>query len=327
MLQYTLNMGNDELKKALQKAEMYYTRLNVMGKSMHHAQEALMEFWAPEIQESVALIHRLKNASYVMAKTSEIEAIARVNPNIRAKSLTSAEVSKSTSRTAFSGSVEDRVHLAYEGLAFKIARAIRIGRLLGEPPLNIVKRIRNSFPENRVIKHGRRSLAKPKIMEADIKVKAARDAVANDFYDQSEWNDMIELYQDSELWEGRFGEQKVEGVDRYKFQFEQEATEEFVAQVRAGEIQAAKDQGIDDFVWATIIDRVTCENCCAKRDGLLTSEIEKKLDTVWKNDECKATVPPAHPNCRCQVLPVSSEFVPKSEDVTYTGIDEWLESP
>jgi SPP1 gp7 family putative phage head morphogenesis protein len=94
--------------------------------------------------------------------------------------------------------------------------------------------------------------------------------------------------------------------------------------VRAGEIEAAKEQGIDDFVWTAVIDERTDE-CCLWRDGLLVSEIEAELNGDHSGDDCDSTVPPAHINCRCRVLPVSAQYV-EQQQTGFQGIDEWLAS-
>jgi hypothetical protein len=220
------------------------------------------------------------------------------------------------------------LHIAYERIASDIAHSVRLGIVSGLGPKDLIKRVRKSFPTSRKVRYGRRALAKPIIREANVTQKAVIQAIDQDFYDQSEWDQILDLYHDT-LDPGRFNpdDMEEEGVDRYRFEFEQEATEEFVAQVRDGEIAAANDQGIDDFVWTAVLDKKTCEECCAKRDGLLTSEIEAKLNDDWKDDDCQAVTPPGHPFCRCQVLPVASNLVPSKEQISYSGIDEWLNSP
>lgn len=333
MLQYILSQGNDEFVHAMKKAEHFYSHIAVTGAGSGHIQTALIELWAPEIQRSIALIRRLKKASYVLSKTSENEALARIIPRKAKSNLTPNETNYAP---GYLSDLNTRVELAYEYQASKIARAIRIGRVLQETPPQILARVKRTYPSYRIVKTGRKNLAKPKLREAEPKKpritnETTEDAIEQDFYDDQEWNDMVDLYKESELWSGRssdetqtgFGETE-EGEPRYKFQFEQEATEDFVSSVRAGEIQAANDQGIDEFIWTAVLDAKTCEECCAKRDGLLTSEIEKKLNTTWKNDLCKAIVPPAHINCRCQPLPVASDFIP-DQKVSFTGIDEWLD--
>ena len=321
LLNYTLHLGNSEFSKALKKAEMFYSRLAVLGLSTGQLQHELLIHWEPEIQKMTEILMRLSRVAYTLSKTSENEALARVIPT-KNHTLSSLETKQKAS--IFLGDPKERVRLLFEDQASRIARAVRIGKVLGESPDRILKRILKTYPPLRVVTSQKKTLAKPKLREANLTQKALRDAIDVDFYDENEWQDLVDLYKEANLWSGRF--ENEEGEPRYKFQFEQEATEEFVGQVRRGEIQAANDQGIDDFVWTAILDARTCEKCCEKRDGLLVSEIEQKLKSTWKADECQATVPPAHINCRCQVLPVKREYLPEesNKDVSFTGIDEWL---
>lgn len=71
-------------------------------------------------------------------------------------------------------------------------------------------------------------------------------------------------------------------------------------------MDAAKEMGIKDFVWIAILDDRTDE-CCWERSGKLTSEIEEMLASgKLDRDLCEAITPPAHPNCRCSLGPVSN---------------------
>lgn len=110
----------------------------------------------------------------------------------------------------------------------------------------------------------------------------------------------------------------------YGWEVEQEVTHDFVTAVRQGEISAAKENGVDDFLWIAIIDAKTCVVCCEWRDGLTSKEIEAKLEEDPSlKDECDAIVPPAHFNCRCRVAPYS-ESLGSAEPNTDVELDEWL---
>jgi len=118
----------------------------------------------------------------------------------------------------------------------------------------------------------------------------------------------------------------------YAWEVEKEVTHDFVSQVRAGQIAAANDKGIKDFVVITVLDDRTCETCCdgwgcADFDGMKVSEIEK----MTKN---KYSAPPYHFNCRCTLAPViegedqitgdlsnMSDWVAEKKD-----FDTWLNS-
>lgn len=112
----------------------------------------------------------------------------------------------------------------------------------------------------------------------------------------------------------------------YGWEVEQETTHDFVQAVRSGEVSAAKENGVDDFMWVAILDKKTCEQCCEWRDGLTSQEIAEKLDEdASLGDYCDAVVPPAHFNCRCKVAPVSDSLGDYEPD-TDVELDGWLNS-
>ncbi len=111
---------------------------------------------------------------------------------------------------------------------------------------------------------------------------------------------------------------------RYTWEVEQEITEDFVKSVRDGTIDSAKEAGIEDFMWIAVLDSHTDE-CCKVRDGLSSSEIEKKIaDGTIDGEECDAIVAPAHFNCRCDVAPMTNDL-PETEASGLPDFNEWLE--
>jgi hypothetical protein len=111
----------------------------------------------------------------------------------------------------------------------------------------------------------------------------------------------------------------------YSWEIEKEASHDFVMRVRAGENEAAKANGVDEFVWVSIIDDHTCDKCCLWRNGLLTSEIEERLAKEPElADYCDAIMPPAHFNCRCAPAPASKDMeVVENTDINME-FDQWL---
>lgn len=106
----------------------------------------------------------------------------------------------------------------------------------------------------------------------------------------------------------------------YAWEVEKEVTHDFVSQVRAGQIAAANDQGIKDFVVITVIDATTCEACCdgfgcVDFDGMKVSEIEDMTKNAF-------STPPYHFNCRCTLAPVAEG----DEDITgdLSGYEDWV---
>ena len=119
---------------------------------------------------------------------------------------------------------------------------------------------------------------------------------------------------------GGKGRRKEDRV--YSWELENDLVYDFVQQVREGQIDAAKQAGITDFVWISVIDNRT-DDCCEWRDQLTTSEIEAQLRTKHKEDECQVVTPPAHPNCRCTLAPAGDEL-PDMPASNRTEFESWL---
>lgn len=117
---------------------------------------------------------------------------------------------------------------------------------------------------------------------------------------------------------------EVEPANRvWAWQIEKDITNDFVKQVRDGQIQAAKDNGIDDFVVITVIDDKTCEHCCDEFGcvdfaGKLVSEVDK----MTRGEQA---APPYHFQCRCAVAP-ASKGLQTDEAESEKEFEEWLNS-
>jgi SPP1 gp7 family putative phage head morphogenesis protein len=197
-----------------------------------------------------------------------------------------------------------------------------------------LEKLKAAFPAIKTIKYPRRTLvpskkigrvkeADPRIMELDNDTD-----VASGFVDDETWNDLVQAYLDEYVQTGRTegkirfkaGDER-EFVTRREWELERDFTHDFVSQVRAGQIDVARENGYNDFVWISVLDNKTDE-CCVWRDGKLTSEIEKSI-SQGKDDECQTSVPPAHPFCRCDIAPVTE----KIDDFKLPQIgdfEEWL---
>lgn len=109
----------------------------------------------------------------------------------------------------------------------------------------------------------------------------------------------------------------------YAWEIENDVVNDFVEQVRSGQVEAAQKNGIKDFVWIAILDDRT-DDCCEWRNGLLTSEIKARLETDMSGDDCRAIVPPAHFNCRCTLAPATEDLEAVDNSDTNMEFDEWL---
>ncbi|MEM4380469.1 MAG: minor capsid protein [Thermoplasmatales archaeon] len=154
-----------------------------------------------------------------------------------------------------------------------------------------------------------------------------------DFLTRKKIDDALEDYftkvLDPQILFGRkdYIEYTIKGEEYLGIELERMFNEAFVIAARKGEIEAAKKAGVKDYMWNAILDNRTDE-CCEKRDGLLVSEIEELVKTKWKKDECDATVPPAHFNCRCALVPVfeDQDIIDKEVNDINDRLEDWLYS-
>lgn len=182
------------------------------------------------------------------------------------------------------------------------------------------------LPRKRTV-GSRKAMASPKITEA-YKTKP-RASISSTDMTPEEWSGIVRDYEEEyfpvsrdpknvfDSYISKTGEDK----DIYAWEIEQGVTQDFVYQVRLGQVDAANKNGITDFVWIAIVDNKT-DDCCMWRDGMLVSEIEKELSR--HDDECDSVVPPAHFNCRCRLAPASDDMPEKSTEDVLGDFESWL---
>lgn len=285
------------------------------------AQRILSEI-AP-IQRTVAEIIRFRMFAYLLSARSEAKAVSIATGNEVAQPISRSEL-ESVSSSAM-GSVADirsMVQFNYDKLARRIMDAFQIATLMGLSVEEVLDRVRSAMPKA-VARTRIKKLQRVK-READITIKTG-------FQDEDLWRSLVANYIE-ELPVDRSPAGKLdpplttsEGeVLLYDWELERAVTEDFVDKVRKGQHAGASKAGIKDFMWVAVLDDRTDE-CCIKRDGLLVSEIERKLKTSWKSDDCKASTPPAHFNCRCDIVPVD-ESLPDRPPDGREEFDEWLKT-
>lgn len=270
-------------------------------------------------------ISRMNRLTYLLAFAGESEAIGQAtHKNIKVGS-GSPKAYQMTD-----GAIHDRVDLALYKLRHKIMVAFKRARIQELPLNEFLSAIKDSFPRRERVPERKHILRDPKLREAagEKKSRFSFDTISDD-----EWAQIVDEYLQNEVPTYPFRTPEmmpdkyyIPSQDRevYAWEIEQEATQSFVDQVRAGQDQAFKDAGITDFVWIAVVDDKT-DDCCAKRDGLTGTEIEAKLAGPWADDDCDAASPPAHFNCRCTFAPLTDnvqEVTPPSA----MEFDEWLKS-
>ncbi len=326
----------DDRDRALEKIFMNY-RLrinNIIRQAFGEIAFAFQHGHAPSdttlIKASIDcqhLIQDMRKRVFFLAGASEAEILGRI---FQKPTRFNPENYNEQIDMARGGSLAERLFYALRKIIRKLQdfqdRAALEKRQLSR------EEILSAFPKKKV-------LADTKILK---KVREIKESDKNkDPFDMStsqitddEWDDIVYDYKAAYDIDAR-GPEEVLGYrtrqgDRqavYGWEVEQDVTNDFVIATRAGQTDAAKQNGIQDFVWIAVIDNRTCDctGCCLPRDGLTTSEIARLLKTKWRSAEIRVTVPPAHFNCRCTLAPVTKDL-PDVPNSLIGDFNDWLES-
>ena len=214
--------------------------------------------------------------------------------------------------------------ISLEKLSSKIKIAIERAYINEESAQLAIERIKAVMPPTKTVH--RKTLIKTPVMEAEIardkKYSATVDSVNDD-----DWQELVDEYKSEHIPKYRYYDRERTGQEKYSWEIEQAATEEFLAKVKDGTVKAANDLGVTDFMWVAVLDdRTRPEH--AKRDGLTSTEIQAKLNDEWSDDEDKGIVAPSGFNCRCRSVP----YVPDKDEDTTTDFQagdffSWINGP
>jgi len=283
------------------------------------------------------LIGNLRRTAFAISYVGEAEAIGRATGARTAYRLDAKKLElHSQKEMTFGGSILARIELGFHRLQRDVLDAFQASQVQESPIEETLERIDRAFPPRKKVKRITKLIA-PMREARRIPQDDDEDQIQEGFsfgeLDENEWNKIVDDYTSDELPFGRAPEDKIllgtktpEGEDEfvYSWQVEQEATDDFVSSVRSGEILAANENGITDFLWIAIVDSKT-DDCCLWRDGKTTTEIEDALNDEHSDDECDTTVPPAHYNCRCRVAPMTDDM-PDEPPPDQGDFDSWLNS-
>ena len=278
-------------------------------------------------------IVRLRRSTYLLTVTSEAEAIGqsldkKTKSKLDRQDLDKFMMDKGTNEEK----ILPRIELGLTRIKRKVMDALELSRVMELPQGEMLIKIEKSFPKSYRVKVPRRLLKK--VQEAaTIKVKKDGEellvSTSDTLIDQDEWLSLLDDYKSDVriIPSTRFyNEEKtldLDGEPRYNWEIESNLNHQFVEDVRDGQIEAANQNGITDFVWISVLDDKT-DDCCEWRDGLTSSEIEVELDGKHGDDDCDAIVPPAHFNCRCTLAPIGE--VPDKIESNKQDFEEWLNS-
>lgn len=275
----------------------------------------------------LSIYSRLLTSSKLLSFAGEAEALGR----LRQKQKTTVAPDSPLAMTTSDGKrLPAYVEFLLSRLKTKITQAFELSALSDETALAFSERLERAFPER--VEAKRRGLTRPSPKLLEVGKKATKNFTVFQV-DDDDWRGIVDEVMgkltdfDRAIGKSRrlgatAAEELFDKPIAYKWELEKLVTEEFVQAVRQGQVEAAKEMGVKDFIWIAVIDDRTDE-CCTKRDGLLVSEIKERLKTEWADDHCEAHVPPAHPNCRCTIAPVLTEE-PASEGISTKDFDEWL---
>jgi len=307
-----------------------------------HLDHQLKPVFIDATQSLYMIMITLRRQAYVLSKASEAEIIAQLMKAPVKAIVTHQDIHRiQGAESVAGGQVLHRLKLYLDKLRRRIVNQAQSSAMNDSTVNDFMINVMQAFPKPRVVRRPKRIL-KPQLMEADdptdLNVSQLSEDppadVALDFIDDQAWQDMLEYYKEDYVPQWRAPEYLVDLPTSdeetwYAWEFERDLVNEFVQSVRDGQIEAANENGITDFVWIAVVDNVT-DACCLWRDGLLVSEIEQSLDDHQdEDDECNAEgdglTPPLHFNCRCTLAPATDE-IPEKPDTQGNEFDDWLMS-
>jgi hypothetical protein len=310
--------------------ELYYRRATdnegVDLLAARYLREDLEQISLRATDEIVQHIQRLRKYVYTLAVAGEAEALARGVDKIFVTTISQRDLLLASNIPMRNASLDDRVANTFENLMDKILKRFRSNLLMGNSVQDAMRNLVAQLPEQKRATRPRRSL---KTIEADRPGQKGKFDASTTYISDEDWEEMVDFYKAEYVpqWRGpdtviSQAGPKPTAEDYYGWELEQEITDDFVNLVRQGQVEAAKANGIQDFIWIAIVDDKTDE-CCLWRDGLTTSKIESLLKGERRDDECQVTVPPAHFNCRCSLAPVT-EALPEKTESAVGEFEDWL---
>lgn len=279
------------------------------------------------------IIIDMRKKSIFLAHAGEVEALRRTFG--KAKSNMNDSIANNQAMGMFSqeNTLYKKVNLYLSKLKRAVYNEIETGLTMNDPVDKVIGAIFLKLPKKK------QSPAKKYLKT--IKTREANPKMTFGMFDKSVWGSVLEDYEKEYVPEHRSPEtvfdiknpwndepirEKIPSDEAfYGWEVERDITHDFVKQVREGQIDAAKLNGVKDFVWIAVLDDKTCENCCEWRDGLTSAQIEEKLSKSKElSEHCDAIVPPAHFNCRCTIAPVTEDLGAYDISDTQKDFESWL---
>lgn len=298
---------------------------------------------APAAQKMASAWQALKRRAYILSYVGSAEAVGRLTGKESKFVIAPGEIDAESQKNFEGVPLINRTTLALSRVKREILDALEFSIVQELPEDEAIQKIIKALPRERTVTRPKRVIQK--LTEAEIPddaepfedlvataigTPAAPVALSSGFVSDEEWADIVDAYKKAYIPTNRSpagvisDSKKPDGSDLYEWEVEKETTHDFVAEVRAGDNDAANENGITDFIWVAVVDQATDE-CCLWRDGLLLSEIEKQAPRHKDDDEkCgDGIVPPIHFNCRCTLAPAVDD-IPEIPDNNLAEFEDWL---
>lgn len=284
------------------------------------------------VPDVVALIFRMRKNTYLLSAVGEAEAIGRaLNRPTEFKTSRAELQAISFDRMKGGQTIIERTQIAMNRVKRDLMDAVELSLSLGEPDREARIRLYRALPKRKFFSQIPNALRDVKTREAKASVEPVASMTVA-MVDDSDWQAIVKDYLDENIPPIRgpeyiIGTQIVKGERKnvYAWELERDVNQAFVEDVRRGQVDAAKANGIIDFVWVAVIDDRT-EGFDRWADGKLTSEIRDAIDSGRAPEsEFQSEVPPAHFGCRCDLAP-ATEDLPDPEPSNLEDFESWLKT-
>jgi hypothetical protein len=292
------------------------------------------------IEQTYSLVRQLRRTTYVLTYAGQAEGLGRALGKPQSCNISHDEVMLLVNQPGVGGGdLHSRIEYSFHNLLRDVVQAFQLSQVMESPWPETLERIQRAFPSKRALP---RRMARVRMTESSRWQQpppedGSEQETPNFSFgtmDDADWQEAVDDYQDEFIKSGRGPYDSVFGTDenpdadgfRYQWEIENEVTNDFVQSVRAGDVDAANENGITDFVWISILDPKTCQDCCVPRDGMTSAEIEEALESGKLDaDACDAIAPPAHMNCRCRPGAATADL-PEQSPPDFGSWDDWLDA-
>lgn len=320
------------LQRVLEIISFWYAQSQGSIYAMAQLEQQLNQPFSEIVKPLLKAIEDLRQRAYVLSQAGEVEAIGRAIGKPQHISIHAQHGwAQKQKESPAGGDMEARIRLYLDRMKHKIIDAVKLSAIQDHEVGEVLDHVRCAFPPVRYFKRPEKVLKSMREAKKDSptqiisKTKDRPVTMSTGFIDPNMWEDVVDDYTSDYIFTNRGPDAVLDVTDKipqYEWELEQDVTQDFVHSVRDGQLDAARDNGINDFVWIAIIDDKT-DDCCIWRNGLTSSEISVALQGEHSDDECDTDVPPAHWGCRCAIAPMTDEMPERPPD-NIGDFNEWL---